>query len=328
MRHALLLLLWTGLLSPACGLNDFRVCPTPAPAVQARLPVRLSETGLFVASSNEILAPGVRPYTPRFQLWSDGADKRRFISLPAGTRIDSADMDDWHFPEGTRLWKEFARDGVRVETRLLMKLGPRPEDWAAMAYLWQPDGQDAHAVPDGVVNARGTTHDVPAAAECAGCHGGRKSRVLGFSAVQLAEARPGLGLDELVTQGLLTRPPAAVPRVPGDETARAALGYLHANCAHCHNQTRPARAGDRCFDPENRLDFHLPAEPVAAVENTPAYRTAVDLAIQPGRPGDSRLLDRMRTRGNPYFASMPPLGTELVHNEAIALLSRFIAGLR
>jgi hypothetical protein len=194
-----------------------------------------------------------------------------------------------------------------------------------MAYVWQADGREALAAPDGVVNARGTPHDVPAAAECAGCHGGRKSRVLGFSAVQLAGAAP-LSLDDL--RDRLTRAPAVPPQVPGDETAQAALGYLHANCSHCHNQARPQRDGERCFDPENRLDFHLPAEPVTTVQATPAYRTGVGLAFQPGDAQGSRLLARMKSRGNPFFASMPPLGTERVHDEAVALLTRFIAGLK
>jgi hypothetical protein len=35
------------------------------------------------------LAAGVEPFKPGFQLWSDGAEKSRFIALPPGTKIES-----------------------------------------------------------------------------------------------------------------------------------------------------------------------------------------------------------------------------------------------
>ena len=33
-------------------------------------------------------------------------------------------MDEWHFPVGTKVWKEFSRDGKRLETRLFWKTEP------------------------------------------------------------------------------------------------------------------------------------------------------------------------------------------------------------
>src|SRR5688572_31053294 len=62
------------------------------------------------------------------QLWADGATKRRWLFLPDGAQIDSADPDHWRFPAGTRLWKEFTRDGVRVETRIMHKTGDGDAD--------------------------------------------------------------------------------------------------------------------------------------------------------------------------------------------------------
>ncbi|MFN7134819.1 MAG: hypothetical protein ACK4N5_22255 [Myxococcales bacterium] len=40
-------------------------------------PERLSETGLYADFAARSLAPGVFEFTPRFELWSDGAEKRR-----------------------------------------------------------------------------------------------------------------------------------------------------------------------------------------------------------------------------------------------------------
>jgi hypothetical protein len=301
-----------------------------APADRGRLallPSRLSQTGLYSDLRADQPAPGVWPYRPRFALWSDGAEKRRWIWLPPGTSIDTSRMDSWVFPEGTRLWKEFTRAGVRVETRLLAKVGPRDEDWIGLAYLWNADGSDALAAPEGAEDARGTPHDVPASAECMGCHGGRRSRVLGFSALQLpgSGAAGELDLAGAARAGLLSAPPLHELEPPGDDTERAALGYLHANCSHCHNQDRPPSQGGRCFDPKNGLDFFLSADHLATTAETATYRTVIGKAITPGNPDDSKVVDLISHRG--FFRQMPPLATEEVDHAAVALVRRWIAGM-
>jgi hypothetical protein len=154
--------------------------------------------------------------------------------------------------------------------------------------------------------------------------------VLGFSAVQQAYDAPEgqLDLRELVARDLLTVAPARTPEVPGDETERAALGYLHANCSHCRNQQRPPHEGGRCFDPQNAFDFSLPAAAVPSPADTPAYRTGAGSAFIPGAPDESLLIDRVSDRGGRFVPNMPPLGTERVHEDGVALLRRWIAGMK
>jgi hypothetical protein len=305
-----------------CG-QRWWVCDSVSDAQLARLPQRLSQTGLYADLAVDALADGVLPYRPRFELWSDGATKRRWLKIPPGTQIDSRDMDNWIFPEGTQLWKEFTRDGVRVETRLLQKTGPADDDWVGIAYLWTDDQRDAHALPYGAMDAQGTEHDVPAASECMACHGGSRSRVLGVSALQLGHDRATpLSLKDLVDLDLLNEPPGQlVFALPGHATQQAALGYLHANCGNCHNAERPAASGARCFDPESKLDFKLSVNELGAVEDTGTYRTK-GAVVKAGRPGKSRLIELISDRG--AFASMPPLATDEVDHDALALLRRWI----
>ena len=309
-----------GALCAAVGCQPYRACEPVDEAKVGELPRRLSLTGLYEPGSTEALAPDVRGFRPRFELWSDGASKRRFIWLPPGSRVDTSDQDGWQLPVGAKLWKEFTRDGIRVETRLLQRLA---SGWAAVAYVWSRDGSDALAAPYGAIDALGTPHNVPAANECGACHGGRSSHVLGFSAVQLAEpSEPGaLTLEELVRLELLTEPPSTTPTVPGGETEQAALGYLHANCSHCHNAGRPERSGARCFDPESELDFSLRAGEGASVAETNTYRTSQEV-IERGRPDDSRAFELVKERSR--FSQMPPLATEVVDTAAVALLRRWI----
>ena len=74
-------------------------------------------------------------FTPQFELWSDQADKSRWVYVPECDAIDTSDMDDWSLPVGTRLWKEFVVDGKRVETRLLERIGAGPHDFVFAAYV-------------------------------------------------------------------------------------------------------------------------------------------------------------------------------------------------
>lgn len=308
---------------------DPRLCADSAERAQA-LPPRLSETGLFADLAGERLASRVFEYTPEYALWSDGADKRRWVFVPEGERIDTSDADSWRFPVGSKLWKEFSRDGVRVETRLLLKTGAGDEAWAAGAYLWRGDRSDAELVPYGVVDALGTRHDVPATGECFACHAGRSSGVLGFSAVQLGlrSYQAPERLSAAAADGLLSAPLPELD-VPGNASERAALGYLHANCSHCHNQSAVAKSAEKCLNPNQRLsfdlDFSLPSEEVADVAQTATYRTAIGKVIERGDPGGSKVVELMSGRG--AFAQMPPLGTERLDEQGLTTMRAWIGAL-
>ena len=322
------LLLLVALVSSLAGCwADYTECAASDPATLAKLPSRLSETGLFAAVASDTLGLGVRAYRPSFELWSDGAEKRRWIRLPEGEAIDTTDMDSWSFPVGTRVWKEFTRDGVRVETRMLERTGPADADWIGVAYVWNDAGDDAIATPLGAADSRGTAHDVPASSQCMACHGGRRSRVLGFSAIQLAHDAPveEWNLSALAKAGALSRVPHEAPVVPGDATTREALGWLHANCGHCHNSARPAVEGPRCFDPRNDLDFWMRVDRLRTPEESPAMTSAVGSAIEPGDPDGSDVYRLATHRGGGL--QMPPIASELVDPAARVTLRAWIESL-
>jgi hypothetical protein len=268
-------------------------------------------------------------YEPAFGLWSDGADKRRFVFLPPGSVIDSSDPDFWSYPVGTKLWKEFTRDGVRVETRLLFKTGQGESGWWMMAYAWNEAQTEAVAAPRGAFDVLGTEHDIPSLGQCEKCHLRGPDVALGFSAVQLAHGGAGLTLAELVAAGRLSSPPGGTVSVPGDAVARTALGYLHANCGNCHNARSDVKD-------ESPLELWLTLGSLEAVASTPTYRTAVgqppqvDIGpavtalIQPGAPDASAVTVRMGLR---TMLGMPPIGSELVHEAGVAVVRLWIEAL-
>jgi len=321
-------------------MPPFRTCdPAPVQAL-ASLPARLSEAGLYREATSRTVREDGLYYEPAFALWSDGADKKRWLLLPAGSQIDSSDMDDWSFPVGSKLFKEFSRNGVRLETRVLVKRGQGARDWAGASYVWLSDQSDTVLAPEGADNVLGTQHDVPAANKCAGCHAGRRSYVLGFSAVQLANVEPSapVSLAQLAGSGLLSDAPSqlhTLTDVPPlgvraadarASTERAALGYLHANCGSCHNQQRPENDGPRCYDPRREIDLWLPYD-ASATALAAMVASVVPEYVVPGDPDAGRLMRLVRRREG-ILLHMPPLSTERVDDQGVATLRAWIATLR
>jgi hypothetical protein len=316
-----------------------------AAAAQTTAPVpppTLGDTGLYSDAERLVVDPAHLGFAPQYPLWTDGAVKRRWISLPPGTAIDGSDPDAWVFPVGTRLWKEFAFDGRRVETRFIER---RPEGWLFAAYEWSADGREAVLAPErgrrgAYVFEDGRAHTIPGASDCRVCHEAGPAPVIGFSLLQLAPDRDpaaphaepaGVDLDDLVQAGLLVGLPATerAPRIAAESAVeRAALGYLHGNCGHCHNADGPL----------GKLGLRLRHS--AGAEIAPAIATAVGqpvakpapgqpaeavLRIEPGRPDRSAIVVRMASR---YAAlQMPPLGTELADQQALDLVRQWIAGM-
>jgi hypothetical protein len=330
-------------ITAACGGGSGEKPNEPAPEPEVPESVApyprpdyalLSETGLYAELVGGALAGGVRDFTPEFPLWSDGADKRRWVRLPAGARIDTSDPDRWQVPVGTKFWKEFSMDGVRLETRLIERFGEGPTDFLMAAFAWRDDDSDAEVVigGGGQSDVRGTAHDVPSEKQCRACHNGEPGRVLGFSALQLAHDDAGLTLSELTERERLSAPLDADPAditPPGDEATRAAFGYLHANCGHCHNLNGTAW-------PDTQMVLRLSLSEREA-EDTQLFQSVVGRRMQyfrdaevthrvvPGSPDESGLLIRMQRRGPQE--QMPPLGTELVDDEGSAAVREWISAL-
>ena len=290
----------------------------PPPVQPSRLPAKLSRTGLYADFATKTLSDASIEFAPRYVLWSDAAIKRRWIQLPEGATIDTSSIDHWTFPVGTKWFKEFSLDGKRLETRLIWRVadtGDREKDTLFGAYVWDDTESEATFEAGGYINIRGTQHDAPAADTCWKCHIGEPGRALGFSALQLAD------LSALP----LSDPPQGTPyAAPND-----ALGYLHANCGHCHNPSGSAWVNSAMV---LRLDV---AD--RSIATSKPYLTTVGVALEqwlghgytnrivPGDPDNSALLYRMTQRTQNI--QMPPIATEVTDPTGIALVRAWIQSL-
>ncbi|MFO0591826.1 MAG: hypothetical protein U0441_30040 [Polyangiaceae bacterium] len=106
------------------------------------------------------------------------------------------------------------------------------------------------------------------------------------------------------------------------------LGYLHANCAHCHNEHRPPELpGGRCYNPRSHLDLSLRVADLGSVEQTATYRTAMGKEIVAGAPESSSLYKRSRGDLALFQARMPPLASEVMDPALLPLLEGWIRDL-
>ena len=217
-------------------------------------------------------------FVPQYPLWSDGQSKRRWLHIPEGAAIDESDPDRWEFPVGTRAWKEFSRDGHKVETRFIERRADG--SWRYATYLWNPEGTVATLAPaDGVPES-----GIPSRADCVACHEGAAAPILGYSAVQLRTK------------------------------LEPAIGYLHGNCGHCHNN-----------DALPALDMVL-----AQRASDPAASTQETMTALLGRYGrfrheerrESVLVARMRST-NP-LTRMPPIGVSVPDSQQITALETWL----
>jgi hypothetical protein len=306
-------------------------CDIPAEG----LPTDLFCTGLYEGRMVGRYSALARPYTPGVTLWSDGAEKQRYLYVPPSTTIDTANPDAWNFPIGTKAWKEFRFDGKLVETRLFWKRGDAT--WASGTYIWSGDQTTAtlNTARKGVILDSG--YEIPTAKDCDKCHHGGADKLLGVEAVALAlPTAVGVTLEALVAAGSLSNPPARTSvTLPEDATGKAgaALGYLHANCGMpCHssrglgeetNLLLRLRADELWPSPD--AGQQVPTSDAAVAANTTdAYRATVNKTpttasvaqafpeaqrITPGAHGSSLVWLLSHRRG---AYQMPPLVSHVI----------------
>jgi hypothetical protein len=161
--------------------------------------------------------------------------------------------------------------------------------------------------------------------------------VIGFSALQLSPAREasiaGADLRQLVSQGRLRGLDPALlatpPRIAATSDAeRSALGYLHANCGHCHNRggqqvPLPLTLAQRVRDvAASRAEVLASTLGAPSRFRLPGAKEPHDPVVAPANPMRSLLVQRMASR-DPRL-QMPPLGTALADPEGLALMHRWI----
>jgi uncharacterized repeat protein (TIGR03806 family) len=311
------------------------------------VPETLVDTGLFANLRTLIPVDGFVPYEVNTPLWSDGAEKRRWFGLLDTDSIIQFDRSgNWTFPVGGIWIKHFEielekgnpESKRRIETRVLVK-NESNSGLYGVTYRWGDTLDNAMLVPeegasdtfmindDGIIRAQ--VWNYPSRSDCLACHTPSGGYVLGFNTAQLNRNHeyPLTTTNQIVAfrkAGYLDGPTNNLHTLPkmvaidDDAWSREyrVRSYLAANCANCHNPNGVERARW-----DGRITTKLPETGLINGELLDPWGDVSNRVVVPGQTEQSVLWMRMSTRETGH---MPPLGSTVVDDQALALIEGWI----
>jgi len=312
----------------------WKVVPKPG-APTSTFPDRLSKTGCADPADVKKPASGLVAYGVRSALWSDGAEKDRWMALPDGTTITVGADGDFDFPNGTVLVKTFTVGGKKIETRLFV----RHDDggWAGYTYEWLDDQSDAVLLLGSKQKQVGAqSWHYPSRSECVRCHTAAAGRSLGLELgqqngdfVYTSTNRISNQLKTLDHIGMFGAPlgktPDQIIAYP-DPTGTAgsleerARSYLHSNCSNCHRKDGGGRGN-------MVLTYGTPFKDTVTCNVDPEagdIGIAGGKLIVPGNPTQSILSRRPHDLG---ANRMPPLASSIVDDKGTKVVDDWITSL-
>lgn len=328
------------------AVNDQRGLPSSFPR-------KLSETGLFQSTPEQIPATGVIPYEINAPQWEDGRLAARWAALPGTQSVDLHNDPNSSFKNPLA----YPEQSIFVKTLSLPLSSsgekPRPVETQILhihegysrgySYRWNSEGTDADLVgPDGdeatfSLNSGDQTSQYRwrfhSRAECARCHNQWCSFVIGFTPSQLDREitfqSQSINQLQLFRHWNLFSPavesppelkranPYAVDSGSLEERART---YLDTNCAHCH---RMSGGGSTNIE---LVREHL-LDKTKAIAQRPlqgSFGLLNGEIIAPGDPYRSVLFYRLQKTGSGH---MPHIGSVNVDDRGLQLIHDWIAQL-
>lgn len=324
---------------------------------------QLSHYNLFVSPQDPTTVPfdGGFKYKLNNELFTDYAEKDRFIFLPPKTSMKYAAQGTFDFPTGTVITKTFSfflqknpktEKPIAIETRLLVK---RKSGWEAIEYVWDHSKQDAFLYLGGKVEtfdilannqkAMKVDYAVPNRRQCASCHVtdtttgalqpiGPKAKFLNWN---FAINQDGSSENQLVyfaKKAYLSGLPKDMKEVPSvavwsqpdsGPIEKRAQAYLEINCAHCHNPRGGAQNTGLYLMTEvdhKSGNYGYCKRPVAAGLGSGGRLFDVDPA------GADKSILHYRMTHDHLEVKMPQLGRSVVHTEAIQVVESWINSMK
>lgn len=322
---------------------------------------QLSAYGLFESSQDtraQIRFPGIE-FSPASALFTDYAQKYRFVLIPPGTKTIFRESDGFDFPVGSVLIKSFAlpvqaeihneQTEQLIETRLLIR---REFGWKALVYSWIDETglqflDDARRIITGQaliytmsINGMDTTftYQVPDQNQCKICHQSKTADVaklvpIGLKSRHLNHSHPyhegtmnqlkkweSLSLIEGLPEDL-----DQLDAIPNWQNSSAPLadrakGYLDINCAHCHSEGGSAALSGLRLEYWRELNYQHGI--CNDAHGWDGGGTSIRYDIVPGFAEDSAIPFRMQAHD--ARDAMPPLGRQLHHTDAVELIKEWI----
>ncbi len=331
--------------------------PQTLAADLSNMPALLSQTGAFVDVEQLVPSDKLIPYNLITPLWSDRAQKKRWVAVPSSKKIGWQEKGQWQWPIGTVLIKHFELpvDETdpskirRLETRFIV----RKENGGVYGatYKWRRDNSDADLLTDvleediTITAPEGPwtqTWTYPSPEDCITCHNEDTGGVLGPKTASLntISLYPSGHTDNqlrtwnhlnLFEPALDTNSLASLPAHAALDDATASLelriaSYWDINCGNCHGPQGIAADWDARFETPLAQRGVIWGDLVAEKRDYLVdYGLPMPYVIEPGNPDNSILY--IRDNSENLEDRMPPLGTHLRHPEYIQLLKEWILSL-
>lgn len=303
-------------------------------------------------------AKGVLPYSLNTPLFTDYAEKLRFVKLPDNQTVAYNDSEVLDFPVGSTIIKTFYYPNdfrkpelgrKLIETRLLIH---EENGWKALDYVWNDEQTEAFLEVAGDIkevsyidaNGKKKKHEygIPNINQCKGCHNrNEKMSPIGPSARQLNGVfQSSVGGEQSSIKsadnqlfawkkmGILTNLPAieTVPKAAvwnkpetGSLDERARI-WLDINCAHCHRKGGPAQTSglNLSIHETDPIAYGILKTPVAAGRGSGNKK----YDIVPSKPDESIIVYRMESTDPGIM--MPEVGRKTTHKEGVELIKEWI----
>ena len=322
------------------------------------LPQFLSQTGAFTDLNNLSPSQGLIPYTVNSPLWSDGADKKRWVAIPNDGSYNSQaedvvfdENDPWSFPGGTVFIKHFEMPLnennpsliKRLETRFLVR--DNSGGLYGITYKWNAAGTNAELLADADTENYTITHsdgsssnrvwEFPSRSDCMTCHNENAGGVLGLNTHQLngdflypsgetdnqlsTWNHLGVFNTSLNTADIDHYLASTAVEDENSSLEERVRSYLDANCAHCH------RPGGVSANFDARFRTPLSAQALINGSLLGSYGINGEVVVKPKDTTKSVLFIRDKSVG---ADAMPPLAKSVVDDAYIRVLADWIGSIK
>ena len=313
---------------------------------QGYAPKLLSESGCFDSLKPLVPSSELMPYGLLVPLWTDGAEKSRFMAVAPGQSIELTEDGGFQFPPGSVIIKHFGISNGSThtlkETRVMLR---REGNWDYYSYKWRPDQSDADLLSTYEYELIDLEHPIGDASQinylypdpysCRACHGfveergplGPRLNQFNFeytypdgrSANQLSALIEAKILDASVWDHPMIQPLPRIDDTSASETDRA-LAYLHGNCGHCHQK-------DGWVPPDLKFSLHYRSDWLDSklCDQESLYTARSDAYVVPGNPERSAIYRRISSQGP---SRMPLLGISVADPDGVELIRSWITNLK
>lgn len=326
------------------------------------MPGLLSQTGAFAHVPSLTPAESMIPYDLISPLWSDRAEKFRWVSVPTGSYVEWAAQGKWSWPAGTVFVKHFElpvheNDPLmvkRLETRLLV-VQEEGKVYGA-TYKWRDDNSDADLLYTSLDEAieiqspQGNwtqTWTYPGPDDCLTCHNAEAKGVLGVKTASLnkdwlypprwpnrnsiienqlrAWNRLGIFSQRLDDNAIDDLPAHAALDDQSQPLELRLRSYWDINCANCHGIQGIASLWDARFETPLESQGIINGAVAGHQNYLEIYGLSDPRIVSPGNKENSLMY--IRDKSSDPDIRMPPIGRQMEDKRYLNLLEAWINSL-